>query len=107
MEEARPRIAVLMACHNRVETTLCCLERLFTNIVADLDVWLVDDGSSDGTGARVKERFPSVNVIRGTGSLYWARGMRLAWERAVESHEHYDYFLWLNDDVVLRSDGIE
>ena len=107
MTSQTPKIAVLMTCYNRVATTLCCLERLFENATADLDVWLVDDGSSDGTGARILERFPSVNVIQGTGNLYWARGMRLAWERAVESREHYDYFLWLNDDVFLRSDGIE
>ena len=85
MMEDKPRIAVLMACHNRVVTTLCCLERLFNNNLADIDVWLVDDGSSDGTETRVRERFPSVNVIKGTGNLYWARGMRLAWEKAIET----------------------
>jgi GT2 family glycosyltransferase len=62
-------------------------------------VYLVDDGSTDGTSAAVRASFPEVKIIAGTGSLYWCGGMRLAWLEAMR--EDYDYYLWLNDDTRL------
>lgn len=93
-------IAVLMTCHNRVETTLSCLRRLVPQLSPGDDVFLVDDGSTDGTGARVRAEFPTIHVIDADGSLYWAKGMRLAWDVAEKSGT-YDFYLWLNDDVEL------
>ena len=102
-------VAVLMTCHNRCEITLRCLDSLTTasKQCSDLevDVWLVDDGSSDGTACEVGARFPYVHVISGNGNLFWAKGMHKAWKTAKKNKE-YDFFLWLNDDVVLRTDAI-
>jgi GT2 family glycosyltransferase len=106
-----PKIAVLITSHNRKQTTLKCLSNLYKqtgwNTQFLLSVYLVDDGSTDGTGAAVKEQFPMVNVIFGTGDLYWNRGMHLAWDTASKSNEDYDHFLWLNDDVVLYDFALE
>jgi GT2 family glycosyltransferase len=96
------RIAVLITCHNRRENTLSCLRALFVQdlpVETTLSVYLVDDGSTDGTSEAVSSEFPSVRVIRGDGSLYWAGGMRVAWAEAMKST--WDYYLWLNDDVIL------
>lgn len=104
------RIAVLMTCYNRVETTLRCLRNLFSQRVdAEIEVWLVDDGSTDGTGARVRDEFPRVNVIKGDGKLYWCKGMRLAWETALGGEytkAGIDAWLWLNDDVELEEGAL-
>jgi GT2 family glycosyltransferase len=96
------RIAVLITCHNRQNTTLASLGSLFRqelpkNII--FEVYLVDDGSTDGTGDAVKKQFPSVHVIKGNGNLYWGGGMRLAWSAAMK--EDRDFYLWLNDDTTL------
>ena len=99
-------LAVLMTCHNRVETTLSCLSRLMPQLKDGDKVFLVDDGSTDGTGARVRSAFPSVSVIDADGSLYWAKGMNLAWSTAINSGRGFDFFLWLNDDVALKPDAI-
>lgn len=102
------KIAVIMTCFNRVETTLACLKRLFAQKLPEgcgLDVWLVDDASPDKTGARVKAAYPQVNVIQSPGNLFWARGMRLAWDKAAEVND-YDYYLWLNDDLMLYPSAI-
>jgi len=96
------KLAVLMACHNRRRKSLDCLESLFAQEgIGDvkLEVWLVDDGSTDGTTAAVNERFPSVHVIAGDGKLFWCGGMRLAWDSAAATNP--DAYLWLNDDVTL------
>lgn len=103
-------IAVLITCHNRRDTTLACLERLFAQDCvaspaheaprARIEVFLVDDGSTDGTAQAVRTRFPQVNVIEGPGDLYWAGGMRLAWRHALRGATH-DAYLLLNDDTLL------
>lgn len=102
------RIAVLMTCYNRVQTTLTCLRLLYGQEMSgeyDIDVWLVDDASPDGTGNAVKKRFPRVNVIKSNGNLFWSKGMRLAWDAAAAAFD-YDYYLWLNDDVLLKSKAL-
>lgn len=93
-----PRIAALITCHNRRQKTLACLDSLF-RILPEVEVYLTDDGCSDGTREAVLAHFPSVVVISGTGNLYWSRGMYIAWREAIK--RDYDYYLWLNDDLEL------
>lgn len=92
------KIAVLLTCFNRKAKTINCLNQLF-KLKSDLDVYLVDDGSTDGTSKEVLKRFPQVNLIKGSGNLFWNKGMNLAWEYA--SQKDYDFYVWLNDDVVI------
>lgn len=104
---SKMQIAVLMTCHNRREITLRCLESLYAQKLPNgvsFNIFLVDDGCTDGTGAAVKAAYPDINVIQGTGDLFWCNGMRLAWDHAAK--EDPDYYLWLNDDVVLYEDAI-
>ena len=103
------RLAVLMTCHNRKESTIVCLEALFNNelpVNLNIDVFLVDDGSKDGTTEAVKLYFSEVNIIEGTGNLFWNQGMRLAWQTAAKTKE-YDFYLWLNDDTNLDNDALD
>jgi len=96
------KLAVLITCHNRRDTTLACLHALFLCPLPDgvlLEVFLVDDGSSDGTGEAVKAAFPQVHLLEGDGNLYWNGGMRKAFAAAMEYD--FDYYLWLNDDTFL------
>jgi GT2 family glycosyltransferase len=95
-------IAVLLTCFNRKTKTLTALEHLYAAYgqVRDeltLTIYLTDDGSTDGTGAAVKAAYPEAKVLQGTGSLYWAGGMRHSWTAALKGH--YDAFLLLNDDT--------
>src|ERR1044072_5261743 len=103
------KIAVLLTCFNRKEKTLTCLDALKKAIGAlsfdvSVAIYLVDDGSTDGTAASVLSRFPEVNLIHGSGNLFWAGGMRLAWETALKAE--MDYFLLLNDDTYLYESSL-
>lgn len=100
------QIAVLLTCHNRKDKTLACLGSLFEAKIPlgyKLDVFLTDDGSTDGTQNAVKERYPQVTVLKGSGNLFWAGGMRMAWKAAIQA-KSYDAYLLINDDVVLHVD---
>lgn len=92
-------IAVLMTCHNRRDVTLLCLKRLY-DIRKDLDVYCVDDASSDGTSEAIRQNYPQVCLLFGTGNLFWCRGMNFAWKEAMK-YGGYDYYFWLNDDLIL------
>lgn len=103
------KIAVLLTCHNRKDKTLGCLNNFFKakkpkNL--SFDIFLVDDGSTDGTSCEIRLKFPNINVIEGTGSLFWNQGMRLAWAKAIENAQDYDFFLWLNDDTFIYHDSV-
>lgn len=98
-------VAVLITCHNRKDTTLACLERLFS-IRRDVDVYCVDDNSTDGTADAVLEEYPQVSLIHGDGNLFWSRGMRIAWIEASRSKD-YDFYFWLNDDLLLYDDSFD
>ena len=105
----KSRIAVLITCYNRVEQTLLCLTDFYNaveKLEIDFIIFLVDDNSPDLTGAIVRDKFPEIIVIQGTGHLYWNQGMRLAWMHAAK-HSKFDYFLWLNDDTRLFKDGLK
>ena len=96
-------MAALLTVFNRKETTLRCLRNLFEQEIPQgyfLDVYLTNDGCTDGTPDAVKELFPQVRIINGDGSLFWNRGMWTAWNVASKAKE-YDFYFWLNDDTML------
>ncbi|MBR7619224.1 glycosyltransferase family 2 protein [Phenylobacterium sp. 20VBR1] len=101
------KIAVIITSFNRRDLTVKCLDALLNGATVkhDIDVYLMDDASTDGTAEAVLARFPDVNVIQGSGDLYWNRGMRRAWEAALAANA--GFYLWLNDDTVLRSGAVD
>lgn len=100
------RIAALITCHNRLELTASCIRGLKASRVENvrLDVFLTDDGSTDGTSTQVRSEFPDVTLIPADGSLFWCRGMELAWRTALK--HRYDSYLLVNDDVELDDDAV-
>ncbi|MGM9747218.1 MAG: glycosyltransferase family 2 protein [Candidatus Cryptobacteroides sp.] len=100
-------VAILLSVYNRREKTLSCIEacyRQFEDFKAEGEygfrIYMVDDGCTDDTAQYVAERFPEVVIIKGTGNLFWNRGMILAWNTAAKYNP--DFYLWLNDDTVLK-----
>jgi GT2 family glycosyltransferase len=112
-------VAIILTCFNRRDMTLACLDRLAAQSVkaplidegsaapvAGLHIFLVDDGSTDGTGDAVRAAHPEVHVIDGTGDLFWNRGMHCGWQAAID-HGGFDYYFLLNDDTILTPDALE
>lgn len=100
-------VAVLLSVFNRKESTLQCLARCYEQISAfrasgkyKFDIYLTEDGCTDGTAEAVASEFPEVRIVHGDGSLFWNRGMCAAWNEAAK--EGYDFYLWINDDTMIR-----
>lgn len=101
-------IAVLLATFNRKDKTLLCLKSLFNQDLGEeinLNVFVTDDNSTDGTPQEIKRRYPQIDLLKGNGSLFWAGGMRNSWTKALEARP--DYYLLLNDDTVLERECIK
>lgn len=105
---------IIMACHNRRESTLQCIQSArdaANRANLGMRITLYDDGSRDSTAEAVLARFPDTEILKGTGSEYWARSMAIA-EASVldvirQENKENSYVVWLNDDVVLDLDAFE
>lgn len=101
------RVWCVMACHNRRSKTLNCLRSVLAQHARDVElgILLVDDGSIDGTSDAVRSCYPQVQIVPGTGSLYWGGAMRLGISSALK---HRPDFIWMvNDDVEFESDALD
>lgn len=96
------RYAVLLTVFNRIELTEKSLKKFDTAVQnvfpgAIFDIFLTDDGSTDKTWEIIEKKFPNIKLLKGTGDLYWCRGMIHSWKNAAETGD-YDGFFWLNND---------
>ncbi len=104
--DRRPSVWILIPAHNRCAITLNCLATLERHGHLSRDrVVVIDDGSSDGTGQAIRDRFPAATVLEGDGTLWWtgamALGMRYACDRGAE------FVLWLNDDCQFEAGTLD
>ena len=103
-------IAILLTVYNRKAITINSLNSLFPLINKDsfnnYDIYMTNDGCTDGTEEHVKQLYPQVKIINHKGNLFWSRGMNIAWETAVKIKK-YDYYIWFNDDAELFPNALE
>ncbi|HEV2316050.1 MAG TPA: glycosyltransferase family 2 protein [Thermoplasmata archaeon] len=59
----RPRLSVIIAARDEVDDLPACLEALRVQEYPDLEVIVVDGGSTDGTREAVRDRFGSVRLL--------------------------------------------
>jgi GT2 family glycosyltransferase len=93
---------VVVLSWNGREDTLACLESLRQ---VDAEVICVDNGSTDGTAAAVRERFPEVGLIENAENLGFAGGNNVGIRRALERGA--EWVVLLNNDATLAPDAVD
>jgi GT2 family glycosyltransferase len=98
---APPAIDVVIPTYNGWELTKSCLEHLRAQTVPHT-VTVSDNGSTDGTGERLRDAFPEVRLIEFGANLGFPR----ACNRGVHAGSG-DIVVLLNNDVDCRPDFVE
>ena len=90
-----------MPVFNRRAFTQQCLSSLrrIDRTGLSVGITVVDDASTDGTGDMIREEFPEVTVIAGTGDLWYTAGTNLGISAALKREP--DYILACNDDSIF------
>ena len=96
----------LLTTFNRVSTTLRCLCSIESQ-VPNFQAVVVDDNSIDGTPKYIADFFPNVHILSTAGNYYWAAGMKLAQDLALEIFSESKQFFFVNDDVILEKETIQ
>ena len=93
--------------HNRKDKTIQAMKSLVEqNKSIDFKFIVVDDQSSDGTINAIENLGYDVEIIMGTGSLFWCGGMRVGIDKYLERKDETDCLL-INDDVGFFDSAIE
>lgn len=105
------KIAALFTCFNRKEKTEKAIRSLVRgNPEICFDFIVSDDNSRDGTPEmleNLKNEGFRIECLKGTGSLFYSGGMRIAMEAALKRNQRFDYALLMNDDVDFYAHSIE
>ncbi len=90
---------VIIPVHNPPRSFLAQLDSIAANQPDAIpSLVIVDDGSNNGVVETARETFPSIEVLKGDGNLWWAGGMRMGMAHALEHNA--DAILWLNHDCL-------
>lgn len=105
-------LAVVILNYNRVDLLLACLNSIVQHPTrCHLDLWVVDNGSQDGSVERVREQFPAVHLIASPYNGGYAYGNNLALRRIINpapgSPPPPDYVLLLNNDTLVPAGALD
>ncbi|EOZ92020.1 glycosyl transferase, family 2 [Indibacter alkaliphilus LW1] len=95
-------VAVIILNWNGYAHTRSCLLSLEKISYPDYGVFVVDNGSHDGSGLRLQEEFPEVHFIFNHKNLGFTGGNLAGLDQAVKIG--YEYFLLLNNDTSVEVD---
>jgi GT2 family glycosyltransferase/SAM-dependent methyltransferase len=100
-----PRVGVVVLNWNGREVLRECLRSLGGSSYPALDIVVVDNGSSDGSGEFVAAEFPTVDLMRNAVNAGFCAGNNQGVRKLLQ--RKCDYFLILNNDTVVNPQCIE
>lgn len=90
-------IAVIVLCYNERKWLEKCLSSVIATQDGDFSIYLVDNGSVDGSAEFVEQSFPTVRIVRNGKNLGFAGGNNEGIKAAVEARA--DFLVLLNPDT--------
>jgi GT2 family glycosyltransferase len=99
-----PKVCIVTPVRDDWAATSRYLASIEDLIYPDVEVIIVDDGSTDGSAHRIKEQFPRVIVLSGDGNLWWAGATNKGATEALERGARFIFTC--NNDVLLDREVI-
>lgn len=96
-------LSIITVIHNDRENILRQLRSVnngFNNL--QIEQWVVDNGSEDGSADEIAKEFPSVHIIKNTDN----KGFAVANNQAVKKSSG-DFFLFLNPDMAVSPGSLD
>ncbi|MFZ9856852.1 MAG: glycosyltransferase family 2 protein [Roseiflexaceae bacterium] len=97
------RIAVVIVNFNTRDLLRMCLQSLATAATsAELEIWVVDNGSRDQSVAMVTNEFPQVRIIESTHNGGFSYANNLAIRPLIQRPDAPEYIMILNPDTIVE-----
>ena len=100
-----PKVAIIILNWNNYADTKECLKSLENLTYPNYEIIVVDNGSTDGSAARLEAEFPQFKFIKNEENLGFAGGCNVGIRYSLE--EDADSVLLLNNDAVLEPSSLE
>jgi GT2 family glycosyltransferase len=99
-----PRLAVIVLHWNSLADTLSCIDALAASCYPSFEIVIVDNGSTDGSPAALRERYPNLVILQNEENLGYTGGNNVGISYALGLG--VDYVLLLNDDAAVAPDTL-
>lgn len=100
-------IHIIIPVFNRLNNTIKCLKSINNQInFNELNIIVVNDGSTDGTFEYLKKNYPKITILNGNGALYWGGAINYGVEYVLKKSKIRDWILILNNDIELQFNSI-
>lgn len=103
----RPKVATVTVGTNEARWLTACLSTLLSSRTPDFDltVWYVDNASTDGSTAMVRDAFPAVRIIENSANYGFARANNVGMRAALTAGA--DYLFLVNPDTRTPADLLQ
>jgi len=99
-----PLVVIILLNWNGWRDTVACVESCRRLTYPNFRLVIVDNGSSDGSGAILRERCPDAELIQAGDNLGFAGGNNIGIRRALEQGAEYVWLL--NNDTVVDAEAL-
>jgi GT2 family glycosyltransferase len=103
---AAPKVFVVIPVFNRIAETLSCIGDLRRQRYPNLEIVVVDGGSTDDTVTRL-DAMQDVHLIAGVGEQWWTGATWYGIEHALQHGRDDDFVMMLNNDTAFGAEMIE
>jgi GT2 family glycosyltransferase len=97
-----PRLSIVIVTFNSRGQIDVCLQSIVDGVRVDREIVVVDNASTDGTAAHVRERWPGVRLIEAGGNLGFARACNIGIRQTFG-----EFVLLLNPDTAVVAGAID
>ena len=101
MTEQHPTVSIIIPHWNGIETLSECINSLLKSTFGSYEIIVVDNASSDGSQAWIKESYPNIKLLENDRNYGYAGGCNRGADKASG-----EFLVFLNNDTIQKSDWL-